>query len=254
MKASVIVWVSLTLTFLVGTVSAHAGTLQLTPKIVAAFAADGTYTPVVPMPNPFTWVGSPLIYQVDVFVQIHGLVPPESRLGALGFDVAFLGGATDTGLGWMPHQLLIDINGAEPGGLHPQFPINADVHIPNDLRGISVVAALGVLPPLDPRRSVGIAAPAIIGSFFFEWDGVSYGNVVLEDIAFSLCNDCNGDARARSSQSRLTLMREGCSRRFPERLNQGLWVGREGERFRSVRATQAAKSSPCSVDWPSAMV
>lgn len=166
-----------------GTSRSLAVGLTLSPVIRELQNAD--FTPVNPrllsafdpQHGVFVAEGSgPLIVTVDYYVGITGLSgsPGELGFGNVLFDLRTQNIDLDLGAGgWNPDTTLVDTNGEEIGGMQAIWSDNGDFGPSGtDLKSIVV----GLAPRgfgdvgVDPRRTIGQAAPAYVGSTYFNWD------------------------------------------------------------------------------------
>jgi hypothetical protein len=160
---------------------AHALTVTVTPTVTKAF--DLAFADI-PLPDINTFPGFAAIYQVDLMMSATNLQAGEAGFANAGFSVT-LDNLTDAAGGWQPNTTQVDTNGAAPGGLQPLFATNVDGGTPGDLQGILSSIAGGVTNAIDPRRTVGQTSPALLGSVFVQWDGVTPANFSTAGLLFS---------------------------------------------------------------------
>lgn len=168
----------------------HAIQITLTPSVVGAFNA--AFEPIA-LPDITTNPGFSAVYQVDFGITVTNVVAPESGFANVGFNIGLTNLTADSS-GWAPNTATVDSNGAAPGGVVPLFATNVDGGTVGDLQGILTSIAGGVTLAADPRRTVGQASgpaghvpgPALIGSIFVTWDGVSPATLNTNGVLFSV--------------------------------------------------------------------
>jgi hypothetical protein len=184
--------------------AAQAAVINVQPRIVGILDA-ATFAPV---PGAvFTdkqyvkeaSVTTPVVAQVDIYMNVESLGAGEDSFGTAAFTVTYNGvtGATvipDPEAGGYAANPIpnVDSNGAAPGGLVPLFATNADLGADSqDYIGILVQMATGAFTnAADPRRSVGeagssLGSPILLGSAFFEWNGLGIANLTLNPVEVS---------------------------------------------------------------------
>jgi hypothetical protein len=175
-------------------VSSQAATFEINPIITAVF--DTAFTP---LPNPpgvpginTPGNGGPAVYQVDFMLEVISLQGAEDSFGETSFDIVLGPGLSDAAdIGWQANTPTIDWNGALPGGVVPMFLHNGPDIIafwfPGDASTIFVsMATYAFTNPLDPRRSIGEGSPYLLGSLFVQWDGITYSQLSLDNVQFSV--------------------------------------------------------------------
>jgi hypothetical protein len=155
----------------------NAADYTIVPKVSAAFTPV-TFTPV-PLPNINSQVGTPLVYQVDFYINASGFNAGADQrgFGGIVLDINRTAGLGNTSIpGWQPNGAVVDTNGATPGGNAPLWEDNADFG-PLDLQDI--VANISIIPSpnvADPRPHVGeppsLAVNNLIGSVYIDWNGL----------------------------------------------------------------------------------
>jgi hypothetical protein len=185
--------------------AAQAAVISVQPQIAGYFNTD--FSPA-PFPTPLpgggtTNPGIPQVVQIDVYMQVEQLLPGEDSFGTAAFSVQALpnigpnahGEAhpdIDAG-GWAANPLgNTDSNGAAPGGVVPVIATNADLGADSqDYVGILVQMATGAFTnAADQRRNVGepgsaFGFPLLLGSAFYEWNGVGQVHFSLFPIEVS---------------------------------------------------------------------
>ncbi len=161
---------------------AQALTVDLIPTVVAAFDQT-TFDSIVPVPDTKSLPGYPAVYQVDFSIFVYDLEPNEAGFANIGFNV-LTENLTDIA-GWQPDMTDIDIPGPRPAGIIPYFFVNLDAGVPGDNLGILVSIAGGITRSSDPRYTVGQTTPALMGSLFVLWDGVTPAQLTTDGILFS---------------------------------------------------------------------
>lgn len=161
---------------------AQALMVDLIPQVVAAYEPI-TFDPIVPVPDIKSFPGFPAIYQVDFSIFVYDLLPGEAGFANIGFNV-LTENLTDIA-GWQPDITDIDIPGPRPAIIIPYFFVNLDAGVPGDNLGILVSIAGGITRSSDPRYKVGQTTPALMGSLFVLWDGVTPAKLTTDGILFS---------------------------------------------------------------------
>lgn len=177
----------------------QAAVISVQPTVAGYF--DSAFNPI---PAPVGSPGSPVVVQLDVYMEVLSLLPGEDSFGTAAFsfrvdsDCPELGGVcvadVDAG-GWAANQLgNTDTNGASPGGVLPVIAGNADLGTDSqDLQGILVQMATGAFTnAVDQRRRLGEAGsssafpvPLLLGSAFMEWNGLGQVKIGLSPIQVS---------------------------------------------------------------------
>jgi hypothetical protein len=173
----------------VAALPAVAGTMTLTPSVVARFDPV-TFDPLPLLSPPGgTILDGPGVYQVDLsFTSTTG--EGERGWANTSFNIELLGGLTDPGWGgWIGDTSLVDINGAPPPGANTlKYATNLDAGVVGDLQGILISIAGGVMNvTLDPRATLGTPTPDFLGSVFLQTNG-EYGRMKVNNVSFSMAD------------------------------------------------------------------
>jgi hypothetical protein len=179
-----------------------AATMTLSASITGTYDLNA---PNSQLAAGFLWDGQPHIYGVGIFAQVLNLQPPQS-FGAAAFDVnldAALSRITVTNANVSANYRannpamdnVFDQNGAKilnyfSGG------DNADLGTSStDLIGITIdldSTTLGNtfdqnhVSKADPRQSIGVGAPFLLGSIFVRWDGTQNAQMTFANAAYQL--------------------------------------------------------------------
>ncbi|MGL4513746.1 MAG: PEP-CTERM sorting domain-containing protein [Lacipirellulaceae bacterium] len=151
-------------------VQANAARYTVTPQIAGAFQSD-LVTPIDgwSIQNP-----TPAVLKVDFTMSVSELAAGQGGFGNMAFTVTTTGLTQNVDLpGWQFNTRQIDFNGPTPGGSAPVFTENEDFGTAGDLADIvvGIAANLTTNVAVDPRRTVGVAAPELIGSVYFTYAG-----------------------------------------------------------------------------------
>ncbi len=178
-----VITLSLAILALLGGTS-HLPAVELTLQPVIRELQNPDFTPLDPQsitvfnPNQVVHVAEgtgPLTVVVDYYVSIAGLAgaPLELGFGNVAFNVLPFNIDLDLSTGgWNPDATLVDTNGDLPDGMEAIWADNGD-YGPSGTDLVSIVA--GVSPGafgavgVDPRRTIGQAAPALVGTTYFNW-------------------------------------------------------------------------------------
>ncbi|MGL4511904.1 MAG: hypothetical protein ACRCT8_02350 [Lacipirellulaceae bacterium] len=149
---------------------ADAARYRLSSEVVGAFQPD--LITLVPGWHP-TANPVPAVLKIDFTLQVDQLAPGQGGFGAVAFDIVSTGLTQNATLpGWQPYNPQVDSNGSLPGGLVSLFAENEDLGA-DDLQNIFVGIAsnLTMTATVDPRRTIGIAAPQLVGSVYLDYAG-----------------------------------------------------------------------------------
>jgi hypothetical protein len=166
--------------------SASAGEYNIKANIGEILSAD--LSPSGLPPSRLTdHPGVSRVYRVDFTLHADGFNPSADQrgFGNILFDINSHGtnlrASSAFGSKWQPNATMTpDLNGSADGGIFPLWDVNADDGQSDDLQFI--FASIDVIPApvqLDPRPGVGQGAGTLLGSIYYEWNGLGSAAITV---------------------------------------------------------------------------
>jgi PEP-CTERM motif len=125
----------------------------------------------------------PLIYQLDLYLAVDDFVSGQRGFGNITFNINPANLDNSTVPGWQADNPQVDTNGAQSGGMMPQWDENDDLGNPSDLQNIVVgIAVIADPDPSDPRPYLGQTSAVLMGSVFLDYPG-SNGSASVSVVA-----------------------------------------------------------------------